>query len=114
MEDMCFLDVQMLKEFYDSFNISPKIDCKNESLMGMQYECTEGNQNKCLDCEFVYLRYPKIDFNQAVQLITILSCEVGIKPYTKDFESLLDYVLKTLIIKRKVGNVFNRVQQVFL
>ena len=111
--DLSFLTIQVLKEFFDSFNILPQKDCKNESLMGMQYECTSGNKAKCDNCVHVYKRYPKLTEDKLLELITALSCEIGIKPYCKDFESLVDYTIKNLVFYRNNQNLKLRVQSIF-
>lgn len=62
------------KQFFDTFGIVPHYYCADEYVFEamLEYECTEGNREKCKTCKKVGKSYPQITDRILLELICIV------------------------------------------
>lgn len=66
---------ELEETFFDAFGIEPHYYCADEYVFEamLEYECTEGNREKCKTCKKVGKSYPQISDRILLELICILS-----------------------------------------
>lgn len=107
-----YISFNVSKEFFDSFDILPKIECGDKSILGMQYECTKGDFSKCKICSKSNIEYPKLTDKNYLELILLMLTEIGFENKIEpSISSLLDYMFKTLIINKE--KIKDKVQKIF-
>jgi hypothetical protein len=64
---------ELEKQFFDTFGIEPHYYCADEYVFEamLEYECTEGNREKCKTCKKVGKTYPQITDRILLDLICI-------------------------------------------
>ena len=113
------------KQFFDTFGIEPHYYCADEYVFEamLEYECTEGNREKCKACKKVGKAYPQISDRILLELIRIIGlitikytnkqCEIcygdgAISYLGKNLkEAILNFFIsKVLIFKHQVRTLF--------
>ena len=67
------MTTELEKQFFDTFGIEPHYYCDDEYIFEamLEYECTEGNREKCKTCKKVGKSYPQITDHILLELICI-------------------------------------------
>ena len=79
---------ELERKFYDTFGIEPlEYICTNVPYEDLQYECTDGDYNKCKICKHVSIQYPDITAEKLLEMICICST---VYPLTINFKETID------------------------
>ena len=106
---------ELEKQFFDTFGIEPNYYCADEYVFEamLEYECTEGNREKCKTCKKVGKSYPQITDRILLELICILHTTNIVQLCTTNIEDLKEEILITvcfwvdkLDIKHQVRTLF--------
>ena len=88
---------ELEKQFFSTFGIEPHYYCDDEYVFEamLEYECTEGNREKCKTCKKVGKSYPQISDRILLELICL--CPDLDDVLFNDVEELKETLLKVYI-----------------
>lgn len=111
---------ELEKQFFNTFGIEPHYYCADEYVFEamLEYECTEGNREKCKTCKKVGKSYPQITDRILLELICILTCWHldEREPYeitSINIEQLKNQILSNSLYIAKYAKAKKRVQALF-
>ena len=89
---------ELEKQFFDTFGIEPHYYCADEYVFEamLEYECTEGNREKCKTCKKVGKSYPQITDRILLELICILN-DYGASYLCYRFKRNIDDLKKNIL-----------------
>ncbi len=98
------MTIELEQEFYDTFGIEPlEYICTNVPYENLQYECTDGDYNKCKICKHVSIQYPVITAEKLLQLLCIVINEYNRNGNTFYLDSTNVKELKEEILDALMG-----------